>query len=61
MSMPYGQRTLRLKLPKYHPAVGVACQETCVLAHEAHAVDVCSVAAEDVFWVCWRKCRGHLS
>lgn len=48
VGLPHSEGTFCLQLPAYHPPIGVAREQTRVAMYDLDAVDVGSVAAEDV-------------
>lgn len=48
VGLPHSQRPLGLQLPVHDPAIGVTSQQARVALQDLDAVDVCSVATEDV-------------
>lgn len=53
MRFPDSHRTLDRQGPQDNPAIGVAGQESQVLAKEEYRVDLCRVASENIRWLGW--------
>jgi hypothetical protein len=58
VSSPDGDGPFGLQSPGYDPAVRIAGEQTSVLADYLDAVDLGSMAAENIAWLGRRECGG---